>query len=105
MTEHRILTSTMRDQIKVRWNSKQEAGALRSDSLEFWEAFFTLASQCPHLCGDNDRGWRAGLGWLTKRANFEKVLAEDFVPKGRNHRGIDIGVGAEDMEELSWLTE
>src|SRR5690606_37313514 len=43
-------------------------------SLEFWRGFFRGVSRSAWHVGENERGWKADLGWLVKRANFDKII-------------------------------
>lgn len=43
-------------------------------SLDFWAAFFEGVKRSPFHLGDNDRGWKANLGWLVERRNFDKII-------------------------------
>ena len=47
---------------------------LREGSLDEWREMLGIVERSPHLCGENDRGWKADLGWLSKRENYAKVL-------------------------------
>ena len=40
----------------------------------FWRWFFGQVRRRRFYLGENDRGWRADLGWLLKRRNFDKIL-------------------------------
>lgn len=64
-----------------RWDGAR-ANALRArwretpkhQRLVFWERFFTELRNWPFYMGENDRGWKADLGWIVKRINFDKLL-------------------------------
>lgn len=43
-------------------------------TLEFWEGFFDGVRRSAWHIGENERGWKADLGWLVKRANFDKII-------------------------------
>lgn len=68
--------------VKSRWSGSNDAEALRTrwreshihQSLDFWRRFFAEVRQNMHWMGHNDRGWKADLRWLVKRANFDKVI-------------------------------
>lgn len=48
-------------------------------ALGWWEAFFRFVQdECPHLIGENDRGWSASLLWLIRPENFDKVKQGDY---------------------------
>jgi len=46
----------------------------RHQTLDFWEAFFDGVARSKFHLGENERSWRADLGWLVKRANFDKMV-------------------------------
>lgn len=68
--------------VASRWQGSKDATALqarwredeRHRSLDFWGRFFVAVRSNPHWMGQNDRGWTAGLRWLVKRENFDKVI-------------------------------
>lgn len=75
-----------------RWKGSQGERALdarlREDEahldLEWWRSFFLVANANPTWNGDNKIEFRASLGWLVKRSNFDKVVtrwAEQGVPQ------------------------
>ena len=66
------LSEARRSQIRGRWNDGL-------DSIEEWEAFFKKVAVSPFLTGQvegfGDRpAFRADLVWITKEANFLKIL-------------------------------
>ena len=97
LVAHHGLNDSMRRGIKARWREKRKDGDLRSDTLEWWSSLMQYVAKLPHLCGDNDRGWRADLLWLTKPANLDKIVAQRYEAQGRNRRGI--AMAAELTEE------
>ena len=40
---------------------------------EMWKELFSEVREMPHLCGDNEKGWRANLIWLINPDNLVKV--------------------------------
>jgi uncharacterized protein YdaU (DUF1376 family) len=70
----------------TRWEGSARAKALQArwresenhQSLEFWERYFTALRDYPFYLGENNRSWKADLGWLVERRNFDKLL-EKFV--------------------------
>jgi uncharacterized protein YdaU (DUF1376 family) len=48
-----------------------------------WEHAMQRARGSPLLTGDNDRNWRASFDWLTKAANFTKLMEGNYDPKPR----------------------
>lgn len=63
--------------LKSRWRE-----SAKHQRLEFWERFFTELRNWPFYMGDNERGWKADLGWIVKRSNFDKLI-EKFISKSR----------------------
>lgn len=62
------MTPKRERQIKARWkedSSRQNIG--------WWEGFFKYVHNVPFLNGNNDRGWKADLEWITNPNNFVKV--------------------------------
>lgn len=80
----KILNDTRKSQIKARWNSV--AGKTPCDSLDFWRRYFSYIRKSAFLMGQTDptpgrKVFRANLEWLTKSANFAKVI------EGQYHEG------------------
>lgn len=51
-------------------------------ALAWFERFFRYVdNRCPHLNGENDRGWTANLIWLIQAGNFAKVIEGHYEPK------------------------
>lgn len=46
----------------------------KEKGLQFWEAYFTDCLQNPHWRGQNDRGWKADLEFLTRPEVATKML-------------------------------
>ena len=46
----------------------------KHQALAFWRWYFGQVRKSRWHLGENDRGWRADLGWLIKRRNFDKIL-------------------------------
>jgi hypothetical protein len=42
--------------------------------IEFWEKYFTRCTTNKHWCGENDRGWKADLEFVTRESSVLKVL-------------------------------
>lgn len=57
------------DALKSRWRESP-----KHQSLQFWERFFTELRRWPFYMGENDRQWKADLGWIVKRSNFDKLI-------------------------------
>lgn len=55
--------------LQARWRE-----SAKHQRLEFWERFFTALRELPFYLGENNREWRANLGWIVKRENFDKLV-------------------------------
>jgi hypothetical protein len=78
----RKLTPARKAAIAARWREDMP-------SLDDWRDYFRQVGECPFLLGDNDRGWRADLEWLTKQSSYAKVIEGKYQttkqqPKGKN---------------------
>lgn len=75
--------------LKNRWQGSARARELAARwkesaehrSRDFWTAYFEAVRTQGHQMGNNDRNWRADLGWLVKRGNFDKMV-ERFIAQG-----------------------
>lgn len=63
--------------LQARWRESQ-----KHQALDFWRRFFGELRKHPWYLGENDRGWKADLGWLVERGNFDKLI-EKFVSARR----------------------
>jgi hypothetical protein len=63
------LTDKRKSQIKARWTESK-----KTQSLEWWKGFFELVKDIPWLMGNNNRGWKADLEFLTRQEKFLKIL-------------------------------
>jgi phage replication O-like protein O len=70
------LTPARKTQLTARWFESE-----KTCSLEWWKGYFEYVAQCSFLVGDNNRGWKADLEWITKEANFTKII------EGKYHKG------------------
>jgi phage replication O-like protein O len=59
--------------IRKLWNLKLD-GEFPFRTSEFWEGFFNDCLQDRHWCGENARGWRASLEFVTREENALRVL-------------------------------
>ncbi len=57
------------DALKSRWRESP-----KHQSLQFWERFFSELRRWSFYMGENERQWKADLGWIVKRANFDKLI-------------------------------
>jgi len=55
--------------LQTRWREDE-----RHQDMQFWDWFFSTVRTNPHWMGENGSGWRADLGWLLERRNFDKVI-------------------------------
>lgn len=81
----KILNETRKSYLKARWNSI--AGRTRCDDLDFWRRYFNFVRQSAFLMGQTDptpgrKVFRANLEWLTKSANFAKVIEGQYHEEG-----------------------
>ncbi len=60
-------------------------------SVERWGAYCRKIAAAPHLTGDNDRGWKASLGWVIEPGNMEKIQEGNY-DGGRKR--VDPSLGA-----------
>lgn len=51
------------------------------EALAWFAKFFAYVASCPHLRGENSRGWQADLAWVLKPANFAKVMQGNYERK------------------------
>lgn len=63
--------------LRTRWRENP-----KHQRLAFWEFLFRSLSKSKFHCGENDRNWRAELGWVLERRNFDRLL-ELFVTQQR----------------------
>ena len=83
-------TATVVRQIKDRW--KQDKAR---QSIDWWRDYFSQVAQRAFLLGQNDRGWKADLVWLTKPGNMDKVLEGNYLQPGRASPGVPDNVPEE----------
>lgn len=75
-----------KQQIKARWNetvtvpSEDGPQKVKCSTMDFWERFFERVRKQPFLMGESPSGWQPNLEWLTKKANFYKVIDGNFLP-------------------------
>jgi len=69
----KMLNKTRRGHLRARWTEDKSR-----QSPEWWDGYFSRVAGCPHLLGDNGRGWTAGWDWLLNPANMLKVLEGNY---------------------------
>jgi len=69
IVESRWAGSSRAKQLQARWKEDE-----RHQDINFWETYFESVKHSPFYLGQNDRQWKADLGWLTKRDNFDKMI-------------------------------
>ncbi len=74
----RVWTDARKKFLRGRWKENKE-----QQSLAWWKKFFEYVRKCPHLMGDNDRGWCADLEWLVRPNNFPKVIEGRYDARNR----------------------
>lgn len=67
------LNEKRRANIRKCWNLKI-GGQFVFRTGDFWEGYFSDCLQSAHWTGNNDRGWRAHLEFLTRTENVLRVL-------------------------------
>ena len=78
---------TRADNLKKRWREDKER-----QSEGWWSDLFNKISKSPFLMGDNDRGWKADLGWIVKRENLVKIIEGRYTP-GKPDLDCSYGTG------------
>ena len=79
-------TGTRAKSLSCRWKwvltakkpSGQRYATTKAEGLDFFRRFFGYVATCPHLVGENNRGWMADLGWLANETNFSKVIDGNY---------------------------
>ena len=61
--------STRARDLAARWRESD-----KHQSVDFWKRYFAAMRTLPFYMGENDRNWKADLGWLIKRKNFDSTL-------------------------------
>jgi len=61
--------------LRARWKEDPSR-----QTVDFWERFFAYVAKSDFLMGrvDGQRTWRADLGWLINRENFDKVFQGNY---------------------------
>jgi len=70
-------SGTRAKHLQARWRESP-----KHQSIDFWKQFFTALRNYSWYLGQNDRGWRANLGWIVEKKNFDN-LVEKFVSDSR----------------------
>lgn len=81
-----LWSGTRAKHLAARWKwvmtARKASGARyaesRAEALDFFKRYFGYVATCPHLLGENGRGWSADLGWLVNESNFAKVLQGNY---------------------------
>lgn len=64
-----VFTDKRKKQISARWKEDRSR-----QNLDWWIGYFHHVSGVPFLNGQNERGWRPDLEWLTNQNNMAKVI-------------------------------
>lgn len=80
--QHRTWDGARQDQLRSRWHEAaakstfSEGYATTSDGLSWWDDFFRYIGETRLAQGfeGKDRSWRPDLEWITKKANFQKII-------------------------------
>jgi len=73
----RELTPKRKTYIKNIWESEGGESEARNN-IGWWNKYFEFVKTCPHLMGENNRGWTANLQWITKPENFIKIIEGNY---------------------------
>ena len=68
-----LWNGTRKKHLKARWDEDKER-----NNLKWWEDYFVKVKKTPFLTGENNRGWKADLGWLVNHSNMVKVLEGNY---------------------------
>ena len=74
----RALTARWRWVLTGRDDDGNRMATNEAQGLAWFARFFDYVAGCPHLVGQNDRGWTADLAWAMKPANFAKVMQGNY---------------------------
>lgn len=74
----RALTARWRWVLTGRDDDGNRMATNEAQGLAWFARFFGYVAGCPHLVGQNDRGWTADLAWVMKPANFAKVMQGNY---------------------------
>ena len=69
MVKPKLWKGTRRQHLAARWREDHER-----QNIAWWRGYFETVRGSPFLTGQNNRGWRADIGWLVKPGNMAKVL-------------------------------
>lgn len=81
---------------KAQTLTKARASSLKArlkecGGLDGWHEALSKAEASPHLCGQNDRGWRADLDFILQQKSFTKLMEGSYDRKQPNRLGPSIG--------------
>jgi hypothetical protein len=76
----REMTGPRKKALQARWNEKHKTsdGELQSNRLEYWQRYFEYVKATNFLTGGSRDGWKPNFDWLTKKANFIKVIENTY---------------------------
>ncbi|MFO7970170.1 MAG: replication protein [Desulfobacterales bacterium] len=63
------LTDKRKSQIKARWFESE-----KTQTLDWWKGYFEMIRERPFLMGNNERGWKADIEFLTTQSKFIGIL-------------------------------
>lgn len=67
------LSDKRKTQLKARWYESE-----KTQCLSWWKEFFEMVKEIPFLMGENDRGWKADLEFLTRQEKFLKIIGGSY---------------------------
>lgn len=78
---YHVVLPELRSVVLSRWNGTRQKNLQarwredpRHQSLDFWRWYFEGVRENQFYLGRNERNWRADLGWLVKRSNFDDMV-------------------------------
>ena len=72
----KLWNGTREKQLQSRWREDPER-----QNLRWWANLFARISQSSFLIGNNEKGWKADLGWITKQSSMIKILEGKYDDK------------------------
>lgn len=75
----KAISDTRLKLLKLRYVGKLKG----PDKMRSWREFCERVRASPHLTGDNERGWTAGIDWCLKLANWVKIEEGNYDAKAR----------------------
>jgi len=74
----RVWDDPQRSHLRTRWREDKSR-----QNLDWWNEFFYYIRESDFLMG-NKKDWRANLGWIVRRSNFNKILNGNYHNQKQN---------------------